>query len=731
MQNVRLLFGQAFTLILLSASTVFGQVCIDTFPYIQDFEMDNGGWSASSITSNGLGPVTWTWSNPNNPVINSASSGSRCWITSNNPFTLPPLQPYAHAPNEYSAVVSPCFDFSNLQNPGVKVNIWWESEWLQDGTVLQSSIDSGATWQRVGAFQAPIFWYNADTIAGGVSGPGGQLQGWSGTDATGTSPGAWVEAQQQLTGLAGQPRVMFRFAFAADAGTAPGSLNDGFAFDDFTIGDMPVVSLGADTTVCFADTVFWNVCSPNAVSYQWNTNPFDTLCTNIGVASGTYVVSVTDSAGFVARDTVSIIVSTTSVFLGGDQLICPEDTITLNALNPGAIHLWLPDSSTNQTLEIWEAGTYTVQVSDNLGCLETDSVTVSIDVVPVVDLGPDTTFCAGESIILDAGSANPGTQYDWNPISANTQTVFVSSPGLYTVLVTTPAGCLTGDSVNVEVKLAPVVELGMDRTECGIFTLDAGNPGAHFQWSTGDTTQLLQTDIGNTYFVTVTNDFDCIATDTVTISAGFVPQVDVGPDQVICDDEPVTLDAGLVNQSYFWSTGDSSQTISVDIPGTYVVEVITGDECSGFDTVEVVESALAVDLGPDITICDGDSVLLDATTNGTNYLWDNGIDIAQRWLSTAGTYSVVVTDFLDCAIEDEVLVSVQPEINVDFSLGNPPVLQAPVTFNDQSSGNPTSWYWDFGDGNTSTDQNPTHTYLSLGSFDVCLTVEDGACIYRH
>ena len=47
-------------------------------------------------------------------MINSAASGLKCWVTSNNPFVLPPLVPYAYFPNEYSQVVSPCFDFSNL-----------------------------------------------------------------------------------------------------------------------------------------------------------------------------------------------------------------------------------------------------------------------------------------------------------------------------------------------------------------------------------------------------------------------------------------------------------------------------------------------------------------------------------------------------------------------------------------------------------------------------------------
>ena len=73
-------------------------------------------------------------------------------------------------------------------------------------------------------------------------------------------------------------------------------------------------------------------------------------------------------------------------------------------------------------------------------------------------------------------------------------------------------------------------------------------------------------------------------------------------------------------------------------------------------------------------------------------------------------------------------VTVVPTPTAAFSgtptTGGPPPLL--VNFTDQSAGNPTSWLWDFGDGNTSTEQNPTHTYGAAGVFDVSLTVTNPA-----
>jgi len=729
--TARLRFSRLLLLILSGITPLFlqGQPCIDTFPYIEDFEASNGGWSSAAITSNGFGPNSWVWATPNNPVINSAASGTKCWILGTNAFVLPPLVPYAYAPNEYSAVISPCFDFSNLQNPGIIVNVWWESEFSIDGTVLQASTDGGTTWQRIGKYGDPINWYNDNTITGGISGPGGQLHGWTGSVSNGTGSGGWRNAQHALNGLAGEPNVILRFAFAADGSGGANSLKDGFAFDDIFIADMPVVQLPNDTTLCFGENITLNACTPGATSYSWNTNPVvDTFCTKTVFSTGSYIITVEDTIGFVIRDTFNLFVSPTNAQLPPDQLICPGDTLLLNAMNGTANHLWLPDSTTSQFLEVWETGTYTVQVSDQYGCVSIDSILVSVDFVPDVNLGADTAICAGDNLILDAGSGNPGITYQWSPIAATTQTVFISSPGVYSVVVTTAGNCTAGDTIDVDVALAPVVNLGPDRTICESFTLNAGNPGASFLWSpTGDTTQTLTVTQGGTYSVTVVNSLGCDATDQVQIAEGAIPVVDLGPDAIVCDGQPAILDPGLPNQTYFWSTGDTTQTLVTDIPGTYILVMTNADGCSGQDTIEVNESTLAVDLGPDLTICEGQPVTLDAGTAPLTYVWSTGETDQTIQVASAGTYIVTVGDDTDCLVSDTLVVASQSNFTAGFDVSGDFVLYDTLQFSDQSSGNPTSWFWDFGDGNTATGPNPTHAYQSLGTFTACVTVSDGVC----
>ncbi|QCE40912.1 gliding motility-associated C-terminal domain-containing protein [Psychroserpens sp. NJDZ02] len=185
---------------------------ITTYPYTEDFEAGDGGWIADNTVAG-----TWALGLPADAVINSAASGANSWMTNlaGNYNT-----------SENSSVTSPVFDLSSLTAPTVSFSIWWESEFSWDGTVFQSSIDNGVTWQNVGALGDPDNWYNDNTISGS---PGGQSVGWTGRDGSGSD--GWVTASHVLIGLAGETNVIFRFAFGSDTS----GQDDGFAFDDVSI----------------------------------------------------------------------------------------------------------------------------------------------------------------------------------------------------------------------------------------------------------------------------------------------------------------------------------------------------------------------------------------------------------------------------------------------------------------------------------------------------------------
>ncbi|MEZ4826987.1 MAG: PKD domain-containing protein [Bacteroidia bacterium] len=701
----------AFLLVALNPNSLLSQ-CVSTFPYLQNFDNGPAGWTAS-IT----GITGWTLGTPAKPTINSPSSAPNSWITGglNIPYTS----------NNNSWVTSPCFDFSSIQDPAIALRIWWECEFSQDGAALFSSINGGVSWQLVGGLLDPVNWYTDNTVNGGTfGGPCGQLLGWTGQNSTNTGSGGWVTAQHKLTGLGGQPNVRLRICFASNASIQ----TDGFAFDDVAISDLPRVNLGPDTVICTGDTLVLDACLPSANDYQWTSSVADTFCTKSVVNAGYYVVIVKDTLGFIARDTIQVSVSSTNVQLPTAQLICPGDTVTLNANNPWANHVWLPGNIPGQTLDVYQTGVYTAVVTDSFGCVSIDSIAITVDFVPVVDLGPDTTICIGESIVLDAGAANPGTTYLWNFGNATSQTILVTAPGTYIVNLTTIAQCTTSDTMSLSVQLSPVVNLGPDRIECGVFTLNASNPNGTFLWSTGATTQSISSTNPGQYWVTVTNSVGCSNSDTVNITKGTIPIVDLGPDVVICNNQSTTLAAGNPGSQYLWSTSATSQSITVNTPGEYSVRVTNADNCSASDTIKVILSPLTVELGNSFTICNGDSTLLNAGNTGSVYQWSTGATTPTIYITSGGTYSVTVTDTMGCTAQDVIIISAQANFNADFDITpDTSVLYQVMQFNDLSGGNPTSWHWDFGDGTSSTQKNPTHAFQSIDTFNVCLTVSDGVC----
>ncbi|MEN9332734.1 MAG: hypothetical protein RLZZ94_1824, partial [Bacteroidota bacterium] len=116
------LLGRSFLmtiLIMTFISDSFGQ-CITTFPYNQDFENSDGGWTVGGTNSD------WAWGAPVKSTINAASSGAKCWISGN-------LSGSSYNGGEKSYVESPCFDFTSMANPIIKFSIFWDTERQYDG----------------------------------------------------------------------------------------------------------------------------------------------------------------------------------------------------------------------------------------------------------------------------------------------------------------------------------------------------------------------------------------------------------------------------------------------------------------------------------------------------------------------------------------------------------------------------------------------------------------------
>src|SRR5690606_18041066 len=212
-------------------------------------------------------------------------------------------------------------------------------------------------------------------------------------------------------------------------------------------------------------------------------------------------------------------------------------------------------------------------------------VVATINPDPVVDLGPDTLVCT-PSYTLNAGNA--GANYVWSNNSTN-QTLNVTTSDLYYVTVTDANNCSASDTVQVDLVAPPVVNLGNDTSICqgASITLDAGNPGATYVWDNTQPTQTRTVNTSGQYYVEVSYNANCKASDTINITVNPLPVVDLGPDTALCGTGSILLDAGNPGASYEWDDNSNGQTRTIFSVGTYYVTVTDANNCSAADTINV------------------------------------------------------------------------------------------------------------------------------------------------
>ncbi|HRP88539.1 MAG TPA: GEVED domain-containing protein [Edaphocola sp.] len=205
----------------------------------------------------------------------------------------------------------------------------------------------------------------------------------------------------------------------------------------------------------------------------------------------------------------------------------------------------------------------------------------------------------------------------------------------------------------------------------------------------------------------------------------------LGADTTICANAPITLNAGTqpTGATYAWSNGASTQTISVNTAGTYTVTVAdAGGICTKSDTITIaVNPAPTVNLGADTTLCNGGPYVANAGgTANYSYLWTPGGETSNtKTISTSGTYSVKVTNSMGCSASDtiNVVIAELPSVTGITTTGASPTFN----FSPNNPLNVTTYLWEFGEGNTATTQNASHTYPILGqskAYTVCLTVSN-------
>jgi PKD repeat protein len=245
---------------------------------------------------------------------------------------------------------------------------------------------------------------------------------------------------------------------------------------------------------------------------------------------------------------------------------------------------------------------------------------------------------------------------------------------------------------------------------------------------------------------------ECVdSTATVCMIGGFTTSVPSGCAQqsVTFFDQTITAPGSTVS-SWTWDFGDGSSstlespTYSYFDPGTYTVQLIVTNSTGCSDTVSVDfvvnEPPAAQFQATPPQVCLGDSIAFDdqsyAGYNATIVNWDWNFDDGTtgtgenptHLYATGGTYdvSLVITNSNGCTSTFTQAATVLGTPDVAFTSS---ISTLQVTFTNTTTTNGAATYlWDFGDGGTSTSENPIHNYTSFGVYTVCLTVFDSTCL---
>ncbi len=292
-----------------------------------------------------------------------------------------------------------------------------------------------------------------------------------------------------------------------------------------TISSTPVIitSTAVSATIlanpgnqgCAGDTILlW--ASFNE-SYFWSTG--ETTQSIHVTQSGTYTVTVTNylTGCEVTSEPVNVTIHPgPPLNLGSDQSLCEGDSLILSAGAGYAQYFW-NDSTSGTELTACESGIYSVGVTDTFGCSATDTIALTFNPLPALDLGSDTSLCGSEYMLY----ACPGMMaYNWNNGLSYNPALLVTESGAYSVMVTDSALCVSRDTIMMGIHPPPVLELGHDLSLCGTYlVLDGGNGYLSYNWNQGNGSgQFFTVTQSGIYTLVITDSSGCQAGDSIQVT---------------------------------------------------------------------------------------------------------------------------------------------------------------------------------------------------------------------
>jgi gliding motility-associated-like protein len=405
-------------------------------------------------------------------------------------------------------------------------------------------------------------------------------------------------------------------------------------------------------------------------NYIWNTG--SVTATLVVTASGTYTVTATATNG-------CTVIATSLPIIRHQAPNIPLITTLTNLCNnasgsiaapSGYTYLW-NNGSVLATLVVAAANTYTVTITDAVGCTNSNSLNIGVSpVAPAPVLSLQGVFCANgtTAVIAESGYQT----YTWAGSTVTTNTLPISTAGLYTVTVTNLFGCSATASFNaVQLTLptAPTITKSMPLCANKTTNLIADGNFIAYNWTGNVGGQTLTVTQSGTYTVTATDNNGCTVSSTYAVTQEAPTTVTLQGQGYFCTGNTTTLQTNIPFASYLWNTNETAQGILINTQGNYEITVTAANGCTATNSIFVSEKALPiVSAGSDVSIYLGQEVQLQGSVPqsfGLTYLWTPATTLTNSTdptpiaaPTTTTTYTLQATTIYGCSSTDDVIVEV-------------------------------------------------------------------------
>lgn len=487
-------------------------------------------------------------------------------------------------------------------------------------------------------------------------------------------------------------------------------------------------------------------------NYTWSLagNSNDTIS---NLVSGSYTVTISDSLGCVATNSISVSEpSGTALVMSKTNTACSSNIGTASVLASGGsnpyVYLWSNGNTTSNISNLYK-GTYFVTVTDAKGCTIKDSVKVTEPNGIVLTFTKTNVTCNGsnDGVVSINASGGTGTySYSWIPSGITTATRNALAPGTYAVKVTdaTNTICSVIDSVTITqptlvfpTVTATNVKCFGGNTGAASVTTVGGTAPYTYLWSASaaDTTSVADL-IEGTYSVTVTDKNGCTSTSSISITQPAAIATVASIKKAYCGQANgevyVSSTGGTGNYSYSWTpVYSATDTLSGLLPGKYIVYVTDSLGCVKKDSATIIlDNGISTTLTAKNVTCFGaDNGEVKVSANGGSgsfiYQWMPGNNSNQNIYDLApGMYTVTVADIniTGCIKIDSILITEPPVLDVTLAISKSTCGSSNdyVAVANPTGGTPNYTYnWSFGG------TNKTESNLSTGTYIIAVTDSNG------